>query len=86
MKDFIIDYDLNKDGQNYPELISAIKKFNYHELCKSSWVIKSDLTCKEIRDNLKKYIDDNDKLFVAEISDWSSTRLKKAGNWLNNEN
>lgn len=86
MKDFIIDYDLNQEGQNYPKLISAIKEFNYHELCKSSWVIKSDLTCKEIREKLKQYIDDNDKLFVAEISDWSSTGLKNTANWLNNIN
>lgn len=85
MKNFIIDYDLNKDGQDYSKLISAIKDFNYHELCKSSWVIKSDLSAKEIRDILLKHIDNNDNLFVAEISHWASYGIK-AADWLNNKN
>ena len=85
MKDFIIDYDLNTEGQKYSELILAIKELNYHELCKSSWVIKSDLTCSEIRDKLKQYIDNNDKLFVAEIKDWASRGIKETSNWLNNK-
>lgn len=78
MKYFIIDYDLYEEGQNYKKITSAIKEFNYHKICKSSWIVKSELSATEIFNILKEAIDDNDVLFIFEINknNYSGTDIK----------
>ena len=66
---YIISYDLKGPTQRYDELVNAIKA--YHEwacLGRSVYLIESNDTHVAIRDNLSKYIDGNDKLFVGHIS------------------
>lgn len=66
---YFISYDLSSPGQNYNDLIEAIK--NYGTYCKinnSDWIISTDDKATEIRDNLKQHLDKNDKLFVGELS------------------
>ncbi|WP_316839283.1 SinR family protein [Pedobacter gandavensis] len=70
MKTYLIGYDLNKKGQDYADLIDAIKLLSptwWHNL-DSTWVIKSDSTASAIRDNLMSHIDDNDELLVVKLS------------------
>jgi CRISPR-associated endonuclease Cas2 len=81
---FIITYDLNSSGQDYKTLYEAIKQYNYKKMQGSVWVIKSNNTASNIRDNLKKYIDKNDSLFVGEINHWAGISLNGAGDWMNN--
>ena len=68
-KSYIIGYDLNKSGQDYDTLIEEIKKIGawWHHL-DSTFIVKSNLSAKEIRTNLKQYIDDNDELLVAVLT------------------
>lgn len=87
MKSYLIGYDLNKTGQDYETLIEQIKKLGtwWHHL-DSTWIVKSDLTAVQIRDNLKPYIDDNDELLVARLSGEAAwTGFSERGSkWLKN--
>lgn len=84
----MISYDLHKPGQDYNELISAIENYKaYTKINKSDWLIYTTDSCTQIRDNLKKYIDSNDTLFVVELSEnpgwWASFNLREgAVKWL----
>ena len=86
MASYLIGYDLNKPEQDYPDLIRAIKdKFGtqWHNL-DSTWIVKSDLTSKQIRDLLKAHIDKNDELLVVKLTGeaaWTGFS-EKASEWL----
>lgn len=83
-----VSYDLKKPGQDYESLIDAIKAYSsYCKINKSDWLINTSDSCKTIRDYLKKFIDTNDILFVAELSEksgwWASYNLRDgAVKWL----
>ncbi len=70
-KVYSISYDLRQPGRNYQNLYDAIKGLDgscQHPI-ESNWFIKSDLNEQSVYDSLRPYIDDNDMLFVVEISD-----------------
>ncbi|WP_242916334.1 hypothetical protein [Pontibacter liquoris] len=88
MKTYLIGYDLNKSGQNYDALINRIKEISsiwWHNL-DSTWIIKSNSSAKDIRDDLKLYIDANDELLVAGLTGeaaWAGFK-DKGSTWLLN--
>lgn len=46
----IISYDLHKPGQNYDNLIDAIKSYNgYCKINESDWLISTADSCSNIR-------------------------------------
>ncbi len=66
---YFISYDLNNPGQNYDNLIEAIKKYGtYCKMNKSDWIICTNDDVTTIRNNLKKYLDSNDRLFVGKLT------------------
>jgi hypothetical protein len=71
VKSYLIGYDLNRPRgpDDYPDLIKAIKVFGtwWHNL-DSTWIVRSDLTAVEIRDQLSPLIDSGDELLVATLS------------------
>lgn len=75
----LISYDLSKPGRDYERLFEAIKALGSWWHClESVWVVKTDLTCAQVRDHLVKHIDANDKLAVLELgSGWASQGLDK---------
>ena len=78
MSAYLITYDLNKTGQDYDKVIQAIKDSSTGVWCsfwKSSYLIRSNLTANAIVDNIKPYLDTNDKLIVMEVT-------KKYQGWL----
>lgn len=65
----IVSYDLCSPGRNYNELYEVIKKYpHWAHITESTWFIKSDSSCVEVRENLSKWMDSNDKIFVAELT------------------
>ena len=64
---YIITYDLNKIGQNYEEIIKAIKNYRWAHPLESTWFVKTDKSAEAIYADLKRYIDENDRLFIAEL-------------------
>lgn len=85
----IVSYDLGhpETSSDYAELIKYIKSLgDARKPLESFWLVKTDRTCKAIRDEAKKYLDDNDRVFVAKwsIDDWAGLRLRdNTGQWLN---
>lgn len=69
MKSIIIEYDLRAPGRDYTSLYSAIKGYGiYDHITESTWFIKTDASCVQVRDHLAAYIDSNDRLFVATLT------------------
>jgi len=79
MRPLLITYDLIKPGQNYSELIDAIKDLGTwaHPL-KSVWIVITSDSCADVRNKLSVHIDGNDKLLVVPLADgWASRNLSK---------
>jgi hypothetical protein len=83
MEILLITYDIS-DSDSRRSLRLAVKQYDYKELCESDYAIKTDKSCKEVRDELKEFISSGDKLFVCKISNWAGYKLPDgAGSWLN---
>lgn len=69
MSSKIIEYDLCSPGRNYNELYDAIKAYGiWAHITESTWFVKTPDSCVTVRDILSKHIDNNDRLFVAELT------------------
>ena len=69
MTSYIVTYDLCGHDKDYSTLIENIKKYScWAHITESTWFIKTSQSAKVIRDNLKKNMDENDRLFVAELT------------------
>jgi hypothetical protein len=68
MRAYLVSYDLDKPGQDYHPLIQELKRMGAIRVLYSEWVLKSDLTAKEIRDHLWPSIDSNDMLLVVALT------------------
>jgi len=68
MSAFLVSYDLDKPGQDYADLIAALKKVGAVKLLYSQWGLITTSTAVQIRDYLKQFIDGNDRLLVVELS------------------
>lgn len=77
MSTYLITYDLNAQGQNYERVIKAIKEcsVSWYSAWKSSYLIKSNMTTKQINDCISQNLDGNDTLFVIEVNDNYNGRL-----------
>ena len=65
MAKFYVAYDLDKPGQNYPNLWSELDSLGAKRIQDSVWVLASDSTSAQIRDTLQQHIDKNDRLLVV---------------------
>lgn len=86
---YMITYDLNKTGQDYDNVIEAIKSASDGAWCsywKSSWLIKSSLTSADtVCGKIKPYLDNNDRLIVIEVKNHKQGHLtEKQWNYINN--
>lgn len=69
MKSYMIGYDLNKPRANndYKDLIARIKAIapNYWHCLDSTWIIKSDWSADQIRNELMRFLDAGDEMLVV---------------------
>ncbi len=86
---YIISYDLNSAGQNYEDVLRIIKEhWGWARLGGSAYIVITEKSAVEIRDNLMAVMDSNDQLFVGvikapaawfglgdEVSDWLKKNL-----------
>lgn len=86
MNTLLVAYDLNKTGQNYDDLIDALKSYSkwWHYL-DSTWLIRTSGSAVNVRDDLKKHIDSNDELLVINVTGdaaaWAGFSAK-ASQWM----
>lgn len=78
---YMITYDLNREGQDYENVIKAIKDASTGVWCsfwKSSYLIKSNLkTANAVFDKIKPYLDGNDSVLVIEVANNKQGWLSK---------
>lgn len=75
MSSKIIEYDLRQPGRDYNVLYEAIKSYGkWARITESTWFIKTDDTCVQVRDNLAAMMDANDRLFVGELTGTAAWR------------
>lgn len=85
---YMVGYDLNSPGQDYSDLIAAIKSYGtwWHHL-DSTWIVVTNQTAVQVRDNLLQHMDKNDEILVAAIgapAAWSGF-IEKGSQWLKEE-
>ena len=69
MTSMIIEYDLRAPGRNYEDLYKAIKAYGvWAHITESTWFVKTNENCAQVRDKLLKHMDSNDRIFVAELT------------------
>src|SRR5690242_17153636 len=61
-----ISYDLDKPGQDYKDLIDRLKELHAVRILKSDWLLENDASPKQIRDDLQRFLDTNDRMMVSE--------------------
>ncbi|WP_048077615.1 hypothetical protein [Halorubrum sp. AJ67] len=83
MDAYAVSYDLNEPEQEYTELIDALESYeaHWHELT-SFWLLDTDESHTEIRDNLKQYIDSNDEILVLGLSGSAAASSINDWDWI----
>jgi hypothetical protein len=67
MAKFLVTYDLIKD-KDYKLLIGELERLDAHKALLSVWLVELNNTTAHVRDHLAGFIDEDDKLFVAEMT------------------
>ncbi len=62
---------------SYPEFDQKLRELRAVPLMHSIWAARTGLTAKELKDLLRKTLDDNDTILVVEVSGgWASRRAE----------
>ena len=81
---FIVSYDI-AEGNDYESLWQELDNLGGHKAQLSCYLVKQSGSAQSLRDQLSKFVDDNDKLMVAETKcgDIAFTKAFKGTNdWL----
>jgi hypothetical protein len=69
---YFLEYDLRKQ-RDYKKLYDELVNFGAIRILKSLWCFKRvNTTSKNLRDHFCQFIDKDDGLIVAEVTDWAS--------------
>lgn len=84
---FLVSYDLNKQGQNYTNLINAIKTYDAYIKCLySQWLISTNDNIDSVYVYLSNKIDNNDLLLITPIvQPFYATLQSDVISWLKHE-
>ena len=63
----LVTFDPNKPGQDYPNLLDEIKSYSHVRLSESSYAIITDKTPGVVCEEMKKYIEANDNLYIVNL-------------------
>ena len=82
MSKYLVSYDLLKAGQDYARLYSAIRAVDSKadRILESLWVVETTMSCGDVRDYLKGFVDANDRLLVfASENNWATWKALSGG-------
>jgi hypothetical protein len=69
MNTIMVDYDLDAPGQKYQAIIQYIKGHReWANPLKSSWMIRTTKSAVQVRDDIVRLIDANDKVVVTDVT------------------
>ena len=76
MTRYLVSYDLQEPGKEYPKLIAELERLGAKRVLKSQWCLRRNGTAEELRKHIQKYLDTNDRIVVCEIEiNWSAINL-----------
>ena len=70
MAAYMISYDLNRPGQQYPEVDKAIQSMagTNWRILESTWIIQTQISAVQVWERISPFLDANDKLVVVRLS------------------
>lgn len=74
----VISYDLNKE-KNYESLEKLIKSFNHKKILETVYLIQTNESCSDIMSKIKDIVDEDDQVFVGELSDYNTYNISAYG-------
>ena len=82
----LVAFEHDKPEQDHSDLINRIEKYSHVRLTKSSYGIITDKDPEIVSEELKKYIDKNENLFVITLKrPYDSCGPSLANDWLYKE-
>lgn len=81
---FVVSYDLMAPGKDYSLLYTRLAAWRAIHAINSVWFIDANTTAGALRDDLKGYVDGNDRLLVATLTGESAwtVLMPGAAQWL----
>jgi hypothetical protein len=80
-----INYDLSAPGRNYADVIDYIKSYGeWCHLLESCWLVRTWKTAGDVRDEMNKIVDSNDKVAVFDVTkvNWATNFSADTTDWL----
>ena len=88
MTTYVLAYDLRneKDSYDYEPLWEELKRLGGHKTQYSLWLIALNNTAIEVHDHFKNYLDNDDRLWVSELTkkNYYSNSIKGTNDWIKN--
>ena len=88
MNIYLVSYDLIRPVKNYAAIHEHLRSYsNWAKPLESVWLINSTLTAIEVRDAAQAHMDDNDKVFVVDVThaSWATRNVSEDVNtWIKN--
>lgn len=83
MTTFVLTYDLIK-RKDYPKLWEELERLSAHRAMDSFWLISLNNKAREVHDHFKQFVDNDDRLWVSEITKnhWYSNANAGTNAWL----
>lgn len=84
MLNHIITYDLVGPVRDYDRIIDAIEVYDSVRLTESCWLVHTSIGAADVKNYLKQFIDEDDKLAVIKLGDdWATRKIDAdAVSWL----
>jgi len=86
MAKILVNYELREPGRDYQPVHDYLQGFSgWIKPHPAIYLIKTSISVTTIRDNLKKLVHENDRVFVVDVSGsaWATYNLPKTSEWLN---
>jgi len=77
---YLVSYDLDKPGQDYADLIKRLEEFKAVRILYSEWFLSHTATATQLRDDLLRFMDNNDRILVCELKNSAAWRNLMIGN------
>ena len=68
MNKYLVSYDLDKPGQDYPRIITELERLGARKVLYSEWILRTTQTAMQLCTHLSSFVDGNDKLLVVAIT------------------
>ena len=66
---YLVKYELNRPGQNYPGLWAALGQYDYirDNGLHSAWFLSTSWSAQQVYNHLAPHIDRSDRIFITRI-------------------